>query len=285
MSNVEASNLTVLTDPQVKYDLLFIYDKSTGVLKSIAPGDLLVAYPLPDRFDRSKFSYNGGTTAYTIKAKAASYRCKDKLCYWGDEITTDAITSPVASTRYYLYLDYSAITSGTAITSDELIWSTTAPTWSDTYRAWMNGNDRCIMGVITNSGPSNIYEFFHDGGDTVFWSAEAYSEIAGDVDSTFEDADFSGHVPGFCTRFNVDGHLDVKNPDASVTAFWKTKGQSETTGKILTMGTRIGTDQSFGFSGVPVISDSSQVIQIATSRDGDDEVTIYVSSWVFPTGM
>ncbi|MBV6343601.1 hypothetical protein HWQ67_18700, partial [Candidatus Magnetobacterium casensis] len=84
------------------------------------------------RAGRPTFTYNGGSTAYTVKAKGAVYWCKDKLCHWDSELTTTAISTPVASTWYYLYLDYSAITEGTAVTATELIWSSTAPTYSNT---------------------------------------------------------------------------------------------------------------------------------------------------------
>ena len=40
---------------------------------------------------RGLFTYNGGTTAYTVKVKSAYYYCKDKVCWWGSELTTIAI--------------------------------------------------------------------------------------------------------------------------------------------------------------------------------------------------
>jgi hypothetical protein len=63
-------------------------------------------------FDRAKFEYNGGTTAYTVKVNPAMYLCKDKYCWWDAVLTTGAIGTPAADTWYYLYLDYSEITSG-----------------------------------------------------------------------------------------------------------------------------------------------------------------------------
>jgi len=86
-------------------------DMASDSANKVASQQSIVAYiasRLAGAFDRSQFTYNGDTTAYTIKCKAAQYFCKDKLCYWTSELTTSAIGTPAADTWYYLYLDYSA---------------------------------------------------------------------------------------------------------------------------------------------------------------------------------
>lgn len=116
---------------------------------------------------RPIFVYNGAAEAYTIKVGAGRYIVKDKIAQWASELTTNAIGTPAANTWYYLYLDYSAITSGTALTKTALIWASTEPTYSHVSGGWYNGDDLCIFAVKSNTTPDDIYLFYHDGGDLV----------------------------------------------------------------------------------------------------------------------
>ena len=71
---------------------------------------------------RSKFTYNGGSTTYTIKISPGVYYCKEKYCFWTTELTSLQIPSPAANTWYYFYLDYSSITSSTELTNTNFYW-------------------------------------------------------------------------------------------------------------------------------------------------------------------
>lgn len=149
---------------------------------------------------RSKFVYNGAATAYTIKVGAGRYMVKDKIAQWGSELTTTAIAMPAANTWYYLYLDYSAITSGTAITATELIWASTAPTYSHVLGGWYNGDDLCIFAVRSNEAPDNIYVFYHDGGELV--ARDGFFVEADEIQpgATWKTVNMASSMPVFSTR-------------------------------------------------------------------------------------
>jgi hypothetical protein len=235
----------------------------------------------PTVVQRAKFVYNGGSTAYTVTVSAAQYMCKEKHCRWITTLTSGAIGSPSASTWYYLYLDYSAITSGKAITASELIWSSTAPTWSDTYRGWYNGDDLCIFAVLTNGTPTNILEFFHAGGDLVMF-ADGIVEASGIAPSTtWTDVDVASSVPAMCTQPLISiqgGYVSSGN----WLGMWRTNGQTGTTGHYL-IGvndyTRIPVNQ------LRVHTDSSRIFEVKWDGANSGTMTITVDGWHFPVGM
>ena len=225
---------------------------------------------------RSIFTYNGGTTAYTIKCKSAYYYCKDKVCWWDAELTTTAIGTPSASDWYYLYLDHSGITSGTEITNSELLWSATEPAWNATYAAWMNGDDRCIFAARTDSGPSNILEFFHDG-DLVFY-ADAIADLAEtDIDTTWTDQAIT--MPVFYRALVRFMSVYV---DGSSSFSWRTNGQTGTTGHTVGYVTSESTRDSMH---APVYVDSAQKIEIKSSAANGNRVAVQTQGWYLPIGM
>lgn len=236
---------------------------------------------------RALFTYNGGATAYTVLVGAAAYLCKEKFCYWNSELTTGAISSPVADTRYYLYLDYSAITSGTAITATELIWSTTAPTWNGTYRGWYNSDDRCIFGVITNGTPTNIAEFWHDGGDYVAWGDYATEASTVDPDTSWTDCDMATSVPAFSTKATIAAHWWLSSPETPPSLLWRKNGSTATYGNILLdLDSAASTYGGGDWSSISaVFLDASQIFEIRASSASDYVYDIRCLGWYFPNGM
>ncbi len=227
--------------------------------------------------NRSQFTYNGGSTAYTVKSKGASYFVKDKYAHWVTELTTNAIGTPGADDWYYLYLDYSAITSGTAITATELIWSNTEPTWDDTYMGWYNGDDRCIFAAITNGGPTNIDEFFHSG-DLVYF-ADYILEVDGvDIDTAWTDVTLT--MPVFTTKANVTFRTTYVDNVADLR--WRTNGQTGTTGHYAGRG-EIGATRST--TNEDVITDSSNIIEIRHSASNGNTASVFLEGWHLPIGM
>jgi len=230
---------------------------------------------------RSTFTYNGGTTAYTIKCKPAYYYCKDKVCWWDAELTTGAISSPVKDDWYYLYLDHSGITSGTEITNSELLWSSTEPAWSDTYAGWYNGDDRCIFAVRTNSTPSNILEFFNSG-DYVRYANYITDQAATNItDATwYPVAGLALTMPVFSLLANV--YIEGLYVSASSAIKVRTNGQTGSTGQ------GIGNLSSNNYSVqivLPIITDSSQKIQVYKSGTSSNTVAVYTNGWYFPAGI
>jgi len=235
----------------------------------------------PTVVQRSKFTYNGGATAYTVKVGAGCYYVKGKLAKWVSELTTGAIGTPAATTRYYLYLDYSAITSGTPITATELIWSDTAPTYSHTYGGLYNGDDLCIFGVFTGAGPANILEFFHDGGDYVLW-ANGFLETSSLAPSTtWTDLDMASSMPAFATKALCNFRLTYI--DASVTAYWRTNGQAGTAGHRI--GTVVVDVANYESVSEIIITDSAQIIEFKYDGATTNQIIVTVQGWFFPGGM
>lgn len=225
---------------------------------------------------RSVFTYNGGTTAYTIKCKAASYYCKDKVCWWDAELTTTAIGTPGASDWYYLYLDNSAITSGIEITNSELLWSNTEPAWSDTYAGWYNGDDLCIFAVRTNSGPTNILEFFHDG-DLVLFADSILDANGVNPSTTWTDVTLT--TPKFATR--ISATFSTVYVNASSQLEWRTNGQTGTVGHRIGLAA-VGNNT---IAETPVISDSSQKIEFHYNDTANNTVDVRTNGWFLPIGM
>ena len=139
-----------------------------------------VQYLFPGQFDRSRIHYKDADEFYL---EAGSYMVKDKYAHWTSQLT-EAIVGLAGATWHYVYLDYSAITSGTAITNTEIIVSTTAPTWNGTYQQPMNGDDRAIMMFLT-AGANTLTEWHHnDGGDLILYVSPVADLSVVDIDDT-----------------------------------------------------------------------------------------------------
>ena len=234
---------------------------------------------VPEAYGRSIVTYNGASTAYTVKLSGSKYWCKDKMSRWSSELTTTAIGTPSASTFYYLYLDYSAITHNTLITNSELIWSSTAPSFDHGYKQWLNGDDRCIFAVRTNSGPTNINTFYHDGGDLVMWGTAVTDLSNNNVTTSWESHTLT--LPGFCTKAML---AFSTYDDGATTKILKTRPTGSPGNGIYVSG---AVKQSFSERAMtlaPAFVNSSQSIDIQMSA-GDAEVTIYNQGFYLPGGM
>ena len=159
---------------------------------------------------RSQIQFNT-LGSYSASCRPGAYWVKDKWAFWSNSITTGEAAggSPIASTWYYLYLDYSAITSRTEITtSTPFIWSTTSPSFSQTWGGWYNGDDRCIMAAFTNAIPT-VFQPWMMYNNYVYWP-QAYcgtTEGASDfLSQTPSDTwtDVWLLVPKFCYRAKVN---------------------------------------------------------------------------------
>jgi len=266
-------------------DLIYKGASAVGRLAVGTSGEVLVSdgtdptwgMPSAKTFMRPYFTYNGGATAYTIKAAGGQYWCKDKYCYWNSELTTAAIGSPAADDWFYLYLDYSAITSGTAITNSEFLWADTEPAFNHTYNGWYNGDDLCIFAVLCNSVPNNIVEFFHDGGSLVSY----YDEIP-DYTNADPGTDFSTEVtfsaPSFVRRVKCY-FLTTYVDGAPGYSYWRNTDSAA--GTIIVGTVAAGTTKSTMES--VVYCNASSKIDIAVSAN--DTVSVQTLGWYLPSGI
>ncbi len=243
--------------------------------KAIVPSNL--PQLLYSVFQRAQFVYND---ADQIDAQAASYFVKDKLAQWTATITTVATGAAGGAEWWYLYLDYSAITSGDPITSSELIWSTSAPTFSATYRQWIisGGDDRCIFAVRVD-GSNNILEFFHYG-DFVTWADGIQEASTVDYDTTFLDVDMKTSMPVFSVKalIRVRTFFDT----TAAVSSWRTNGQTGSTGKFIN---EASADTESPASTLPIITDSAQIFEIKHSASNASTSSVENQGWYFPEGM
>lgn len=232
-------------------------------------------------YNRSDFSYYGGTTAYTVIAQPAWYMCKDKVAWWDSTLVTGAIGTPAADTWYYLYLDYSAITSGTEITTSELIWSDTAPMFYPTERQYLNGDDRCIFATMTNSGPTNTLNFHHSG--TLVLFDEAIADRAGsDLDNSWPTS-VTLTMPGFSTQALVRFEGNANGDTDLAVGSYRQGSSTATDGHAVYF---LDEDTvEYANNTMPVITNSGQVIDIEHSVSGAHFMGVYTSGWYLPDGM
>jgi len=273
MADVAFSDLTELTS-LASADLICATDDSEAAAeksKKVQLSTLRDWLIITGQYLRPQFTWKDADEIYI---GGALYDVNGKYSGWTSQLTK-SFSGLSASTFYYVYLDYSAITSGTAITATEIIYSTTAPTYSHSLRAPYNGNDRCIFGFKTD-GSGNIPEFFHDGGDYLVFADQVTDLNPTDIDTTWTDVTLS--IPAFATKANV---FMEQNSAGSLRYYWRTNGQSGTTGHTV-FGSSEAAD---GGSSHIVITDSSQIIEVKCSASGNDTIGVWTNGWYFPAGM
>lgn len=127
---------------------------------------------------RAQFIFEGNSSyKRTVLLRPGVYLVKDKVATWVAEFRSPA-AADTGSRRAYLYLDYSAIITGTHITSTELYWSDDEPVWDDGSMGWYHPtdtDDRCIFAMIVDSNtPGNFFFFVHDGNWVIVDPFEVY---------------------------------------------------------------------------------------------------------------
>lgn len=185
---------------------------------------------------------------------------------------------------HYIYIDDSAVVTAATdvVTETELINNTTAPTYNASKHGWYNGNDRCIFAFLTD-GTADIIEFFHDG-NLVLFADQITSRAKADLDTTWTDITLD--IPGFATRAQVTFVTGgVSSGAGDSTMYWRTNGQTGTTGHIIFSPQYYADDPSFHYNTLPVITDTSQIIEVKCARSATDELGAYTDGWFLPIGM
>lgn len=272
MANVKFSDLSELTATAAD-DLFMITDDSETVIeksKKVKQSTLRTDFVTRGDILRSRFTYKDSNEIYV---GAGHYDVSGKIAAWVSQLTSE-LSGASASTWYYLYLDYSAITSLTVITTTELIWSATSPTFSNTKRGWYNGNDRCIFAVLTNSAGS-IREFFHCGEYVCFadrintWS---YSVL----NAAWTDWDLG--LPNFSIMANIT--FDPFPTGSYQEFYWRTNGQLGTSGHVIA----ISGDNHASSGDHIVLTDTSGKIEIKAQTSAR-YVTGWTNGFYLPTGI
>jgi hypothetical protein len=285
MANVKISALTELTAVAAADVMLITDDSEASVEKSkkVKISTMQVGFLVPGTKLRSRFSWKDTDE---ISIEGGYYDVNGKIASIGSKLTKQ-LSGSSASTRYYLYLDESGITSTTPITATELIWSTSAPSWSDSLRGWYNASDRCIFGVITNAA-GHIAEFFHSGdfvqyADQIIGgktSVVSYDFTTVDVDTSWVDCYLP--IPGFAVHAKLTIYAYRNGANAVCISSYRTNGQTGSTGHQIAVCLDTVSQQYNTFD---AISDATQIIEVINSASNAHTISVYANGWYFPVGM
>jgi hypothetical protein len=231
---------------------------------------------IPGYVGRSEFIYKDADEVTVGPGVYHHNGTTEQMVYWSADLD---VTVTATSGYNYLYIDDSAVVTlgSDELTASELLFSTTAPTWSDAKHGWYNGSDRCISATGLSSA-STQREFFHDGGRCVILADHFTSFNAADVDTTWVDVTLK--IPEFCTQAIFSLH-NVLIPNATQRDwFWRTNGYSGTPGNML-----MHQAADFNSNTLRVHTDSSLKIEIRCSVGDASQVEGFTHGWYFPRGM
>lgn len=246
----------------------------------------------PGGLKRAKLTYSDVDTILVDSFFYHHEGTTEQIVYSDAQITFDlgpagsnSDSSAIGTSQWqYLYIDDSAVvTAGTnVIAAAQLLNSTTAPSYSQSKHGWYNGSDRCIFAIYIDSG-GNIEEFFHDG-NLVLFADQITSRAKADLDTTWTDITLN--IPGFATRAQVTFVTgNVASGQGDATMYWRTNGQTGTTGHIIFNPQYFADDYPFYYNTLPVITDTSQIIEVKCARSATDELGAYTDGWFLPIGM
>lgn len=230
---------------------------------------------------RAQFTHVNDTD---ITIEPASYRHNgtvDQIVYWTSQLTY-TFSSLGTSDWSYLYLDDSAIVTAdtNVISASELTDSITEPAWSAAKRGWYNGEDRCIFAVFTD-GSDDIIGFYHDG-DLVLYDYQLTVTSGDDVDIAWADITAALTMPSFARRARIFALFNNIVTDG-IQAKWRTNGDAGSGHELCHAGT--AASLADGGNSTDVITDSGQLIELSSSADGNDQLSVYINGWYFPIGM
>jgi len=225
--------------------------------------------PTLGHFRRSQFTYVDGDT---ITVGGGSYDVNGTLAIIEEALTTTAHGGTGADWMY-LYIDYSSLPTDNVLIQSDLIWSTTAPTWSHTKIGWYNGSDRCIFALPIAVTSDDIWQFGHQG-NFVFCSPTWDSGVATE---TWADVSSALPIPAFSRMAKVS--FTVSYSDSASYMQWRTKGMTNTT-----YATYTAVGATYGFNTMDVYTDSSQLIQQIVT-DAITTSSIIPVGWYLPEGM
>lgn len=256
--------------------------------------DTITGDPIPGYLSRSKFAWKDGDEIYINPGMYQHNGTANQLVYWNSQITFELESAGSNSDSddygadgwHYIYLDDSAIVTQASplLDADCFLNDTTAPTYSVTKHGWYNGSDRCIFAVYETLGA--ILEFFHDGGDCVVWANRISERTNSDLDLTWVDVDMATSMPAFSTKAKIQSVLYAMTTDGLVYAYWRTNGQTGTSGHEYVGFERISdTNQLINISGITVFTDTNQTIEVKLSRSDADTLSVELDAWYFPNGM
>ena len=233
---------------------------------------MITAFLPKGYLQRAKFTFN---STESINISAGVYEVNGRLVEWDTTIEYSP-TSLGATDWSYIYIDDSAVTTGTDLTATEFIDSTTEPVWSDSKHGWYNGNDRVIFAVRTD-GSSNILEFFHDGGDLVTF-ADVIVDGTVDIDDAWLDQSFT--APKFATKILI--RIWQSTYTSGPILHYRVNGQAGTTGyTIKNAGSTNGRTNNQDI----ILTDGNQIAEFKADISNTDAWDFKTNGWFMSVGI
>ena len=200
----------------------------------------------------------------------------EQIVYW-DSTLAKAVSGLTASTWYYVYLDDSAIvTLGTnLITATELLFSTTAPSWTAAKHGFYNGSDRCI-GAFRTDGSGDL-ALFEMNGDVFMLEDPITVDTAEVITNAWEAV--TANIPTFVTLGLYSITWDYVDTD---TFLLTAPSSSASNGHRLAYVASGGMDKAVVQAW---IANTATTFQLKTADASANTVDIYAIGYKFPNGM
>lgn len=278
----EINSITEKTTP-VSADLILIEDSAaSNAKKKLQVGNLLsqVVVPVVKGFaQRSAFTYKDADEIYISAGTYHHAGTVEQNVYWNSQLTKQGTFT--GTQWYYLYIDDSAISSP-LLTASQLLFSTTAPSWSEAKHGWYNGNDRCIFAVHVSSG--SLSKFWHDGGDFIQFDSDyeprSFASLAA---STWTN--ITCRVPSFCTQVqaSIGWYYGVGSLGTEVYMMMRPDGS---TGGGVRIATAYRGSGTIAFVS-PVVRANvvSGIFEIWHNSSSAESVGVNQSGWYLPKGF
>lgn len=216
---------------------------------------------------RPVFSQSSATgITMTPGGKGAGYHLDGVGWVYFESAITYTFTSLSSYAFSYLYIDASTITAPGVIAAANLIDSATAP-GADGY----NGSDRCIFAVF-GLGPTQMWEFYHDGGDFVSFPNDITINPSA-VTTSF--AAVTLVAPAFCKKMEVLTNVNASNNYV----YYRVTGSTDSIGLQLAASTTVVARPI-----VTVLMNSSQQIDLKASTAIGINI-LWARGWYLPAGM
>ncbi|MBU4278169.1 MAG: hypothetical protein KKC30_15620 [Proteobacteria bacterium] len=182
------------------------------------------------------------------------------------------------SANAWLYLKAAAPAPGNELTAGEISLDATAPSWSDTYKAWYIGTER-VIGVLRSDGAGNLANFFCDGRSLNLTASINF--LATSSPSTSDTAIPTGLPPlGALMWF---GLAYIGQSNAQEYQVWMTPAPATSGNGHLIFDT-INSPGSYS-KAVLMFADSSQQVTYKAVWNGSGSVYVYLNGFFLPAGM
>jgi hypothetical protein len=248
------------------------------------------------QYQRANISWKDGDEIYLNGGMYHLGGTTDQMCYWNSQLTfalgsggSNANSDDLnASDWHYIYLDDSAIATAAdnLITNAQILNSTEEPAYNHTKKGWYGPGtattqttDRCIFALRTDTD-STALEFFHSA-DLVVFGDDILSNISSEnISASFGTDICTLTAPSFCTKVQASIKWDYVSAGSAL--YYQPEGASGSSGILVS---RVEAGATTAVTVMPVITDSSQKIDLYESTGSNNTATISTTGWYFPEGM